>query len=90
MKHASPFIEESTAELVRDGVQRIIALVLAPHYSTMSVGEYMQRVGAALPASLVFSAIESWHLASGYIAYLTEQVISVKYSMVRTSGISEE
>jgi len=57
MKHVHPFIEESVAELARDGVQRIIGLVLAPHYSSMSVGEYMQRARAALPASLPFSAI---------------------------------
>jgi len=48
MKHVSPFIEESVAELARDGVQRIIGLVLAPHYSSMSVEEYLQRARAAV------------------------------------------
>src|SRR5258708_8034082 len=90
MKHVSPFIEESVAELARDGVQRIIGLVLAPHYSSMSVGEYIQRARAALPASLPFSAIESWHLVPGYLAYLTEQVLNVKTRMVQVSGIPEE
>lgn len=90
MKHAPPFIEESVAELARDGVQRIIGLVLAPHYSSMSVGEYMQRARTALPASLPFSAIESWHLVPGYVAYLTEQVLNVKTRMVQVSGIAEE
>jgi len=90
MKHVSPFIEESVAELARDGVQRIIGLVLAPHYSSMSVGEYIQRARAALPASLPFSAIESWHLVPGYLAYLTEQVLNVKTRMFQVSGIPEE
>lgn len=90
MKHASPFLEESATELVRDGVERIIGLVLAPHYSSMSVGEYMQRARAALPASFPFSAIESWHLAPGYVDYLAEQVVNVKTRMIATAGIPEE
>jgi protoporphyrin/coproporphyrin ferrochelatase len=90
MKHASPFLEESVAELVRGGVQRIIGLVLAPHYSSMSVGEYLQRVKAALPASFPFLAIESWHLVPGYLGYLAEQVVNVKTQMIETAGIPEE
>src|SRR5260370_7241580 len=90
MKHVSPFIEESVAELARDGVQRIIGLVLAPHYSSMSVGEYMQRARAALPASLPFSAIESWHLVPGHLANLTYQVLNVKTRMLQVAGIPEE
>ncbi len=90
LKHVSPFIEESVAELTRDGVQRIIGLVLAPHYSRMSVGEYMQRARAALPASVPFSAIESWHLVPGYVSYLAEQVLNIKTRMIHVSGIPEE
>src|SRR5260370_12513144 len=90
MKHVSPFIEESVAELARDGVQRIIGLVLAPHYSSMSVGEYIQRARAALPASLPFSAIESWHLVPGSVAYLTEQVLNDKTRMIQVSWIPLE
>src|SRR5258708_14788461 len=41
MKHVSPFIEESVAELARDGVQRIVGLRLAPHSSTISVRSYI-------------------------------------------------
>lgn len=33
MKHAVPFLEDSAADLVQNEVQRIIGLVLAPHYS---------------------------------------------------------
>ena len=90
MKHASPFLEESATQLVHEGVQRIIGLVLAPHYSTMSVGEYLQRARAALPAALPFSAIESWHLVPGYLAYLSEQVVHVKTRMREMTGIAEE
>ncbi len=42
-KHAAPFIEEALARLVEAGVRRIVGVVLAPHYSSMSVGEYARR-----------------------------------------------
>lgn len=90
MKHAAPFLEESVAELVHEGVQRLIGLVLAPHYSRLSVGEYLQRAREALPASVPFSAIESWHLAPGYLTYLAEQVVTVRDRMRETTGLPEE
>jgi ferrochelatase len=90
MKHASPFLEESVAQLVQERAQRIIGLVLAPHYSTMSVGEYLQRARAALPAALPFSAIQSWHLAPDYLAYLSEEVGHARTRMREMAGIAEE
>ncbi|MBV8958135.1 MAG: ferrochelatase, partial [Actinobacteria bacterium] len=38
-KHAAPYIEDGVASLVDAGVARIVGLVLAPHYSALSVGE---------------------------------------------------
>ncbi|HEY1351122.1 MAG TPA: ferrochelatase [Ktedonobacteraceae bacterium] len=89
MKHAPPFLEEGIAGLVNEDVRRIIGLVLAPHYSMMSVGEYLQRARAACPAALPFSAIESWHLVPGYLSYLTDQVLRVKARMRETTGLAE-
>ncbi len=59
-KHATPFIEDGVGELVDAGVERIVGLVLAPHYSEASVGQYhararrprpLQRTRSASPAS---------------------------------------
>src|SRR5437762_2630138 len=47
MRHWHPYIKETMAEVVADGIERLIALVMAPHYSRMSVGAYMQRLGEA-------------------------------------------
>src|SRR5262245_22719092 len=43
MKHAPPFVEDAIAELIARGCERIVAMVLAPHYSRLSVGEYLSR-----------------------------------------------
>ncbi|HET7722784.1 MAG TPA: ferrochelatase [Acidimicrobiales bacterium] len=71
MKHAAPFIEDGVAALVAAGVPRIIGVVLAPHYSALSVGEYAKRAQAtAVEAGVVFTMVTSWHLAPGYVDLL--------------------
>ena len=46
MKHAAPFVEDAVSSLESKGVERIVGVVLAPHYSRGSVGEYVERVKA--------------------------------------------
>lgn len=71
MKHAPPFIEDGVAALVAAGVTRIIGLVLAPHYSALSVGEYATRAqDTAAGAGVDFAMVRSWHLAPGYLDLL--------------------
>ena len=60
-KHAAPFIEDAVAQLAAAGVDRIVGLVLAPHYSGFSVGQYQERAGAASEsAGLPFAGVEEW------------------------------
>ncbi len=47
LKHAAPTIEDTVAEVVAQGVRRIVGLVLAPHFSSYSIGQYLGRVRAA-------------------------------------------
>lgn len=69
-KHAAPFIEDGRADLEALSVDRIIGLVLAPHYSSMSVGQYEER---ARPDVM----IRSWHLEPGLVELLAERVRDV-------------
>lgn len=74
MKHAAPFIEDTVADLAAAGARRIVGLVLAPHYSHLSVGEYTERAGAAAalaPGQPTVSVVRSWHLAPGYLDFLS-------------------
>ncbi|HEX3623504.1 MAG TPA: ferrochelatase [Acidimicrobiales bacterium] len=71
MKHAPPFLEDGVAALASAGVAGIVGLVLAPHYSALSVGEYATRAAAAADeAGLVLRMVESWHLSPGYLDLL--------------------
>lgn len=72
-KHASPFIEDAVAELLAAGVTQVVGLVLAPHYSGASVGEYQARAGEAA-GSVPFAAIEHWHDEPAYRGFLQTAV----------------
>jgi protoporphyrin/coproporphyrin ferrochelatase len=77
-KYAAPRIEESVSVLGRvDGVAQVIGVVLAPHYSAMSVGDYAKRAedaGASLEPPVAVSTIREWHLAPGFVPLMAERV----------------
>ena len=73
MKHAAPFVEDGMGELRAAGVDRAVGLVLAPHYSALSVGEYAERARDAANG-LPFTMIESWHLEDGYLDLVSARV----------------
>jgi len=80
-KHAAPYIEDGVAALVDAGVTRIVGLVLAPHYSALSVGEYAERArhvcGSTrerMASSVPFTMIESWHLEPALLDALAQRV----------------
>ena len=75
MKHISPFIEEAVADLVASGVTAAVGIVLAPHYSRMSVAGYVERARAAAAGTpLEIRFVEDWHLEPSYIAWLATAV----------------
>jgi ferrochelatase len=54
MKHAAPFIADGAAEAQKAGIERLVALPLAPHYAEMSVGGYRRSLAAAWDGELIF------------------------------------
>ena len=61
MKHWRPRIAEAATQVLADGARRVVGLVLAPHYSRLSVGGYRDRLAAALDGRAALDMIESWH-----------------------------
>ena len=77
MRHWAPWIEDTVARMVDDGVMHAVSLVLAPHYSRMSVGAYQQRIAEGLDmahGSIEFTHVASYHDAPGYIEALVQRV----------------
>ncbi|MGE0879460.1 MAG: ferrochelatase [Acidimicrobiia bacterium] len=74
-KHADPKIEAGVEELIAKGCRHIVGLVLAPHYSAMSVGEYHGRARAkAAESGIGFTGIEHWHVIEPYVDFLAGAV----------------
>jgi protoporphyrin/coproporphyrin ferrochelatase len=81
-KHAAPFIEDAVAALADDGVTRVVGLVLAPHYSGFSVGQYHHRAGAvAAERGMAFTGIDHWHLLPAYVDFLTDAVAEARTAL---------
>ena len=62
MKHWHPYIREIVPEILRDGYDRIVGLVLAPHFSQISIGGYKQALqDTVAPNKLQVDFIDSWY-----------------------------
>jgi ferrochelatase len=82
MKHAAPKIEDGVAGLAGRGVERVVGLVLAPHWSSMSIGEYLGRAAkTAAELGLGFDGIESWAVEPAYIEFLCGAVVQALATM---------
>lgn len=76
-KHASPRIEQSVEAFAADDVRELVGLVLAPHYSRGSVGEYVGRAGTRAEAlGLSARFVEHWHDDPTLIDLLAERVVT--------------
>jgi protoporphyrin/coproporphyrin ferrochelatase len=85
MKHWHPRIASATEAALDGGAERIVGVVLAPHYSRLSTAGYRSRLEAALGdrADLVF--VESWHDHEPFIDVLAERVRGADAHVVFTA-----
>ncbi|HEY8309893.1 MAG TPA: ferrochelatase, partial [Gemmatimonadaceae bacterium] len=77
MRHWSPWIEDTVGRMSADGIDRAVSVVLAPHYSGMSVARYQARIadGLAMYRTHVdFAHVDSYHTAPGLIDALAARV----------------
>ena len=75
MRHWHPYIKDTLAALSAQGIDRAIGLVMAPHYSRMSIGAYYKKIEEA-QAPIEIAPIERWHLLPGYLDALVDRVRS--------------
>lgn len=71
LKHAAPMIEDAVQQLAQEGFTKIVALVLAPHFSSFSIGQYIDRATtAATPHGISVVGITSWATEEAFIDFL--------------------
>src|SRR5688500_15524601 len=47
MRHWHPFLQDTLAEMRAQGIERTVGLVMAPHYSRMSIQAYFNKIDEA-------------------------------------------
>jgi ferrochelatase len=77
MRHWYPYIHEALAEIRDEGIRRVVGIVMAPHYSRMSIGAYYARLNDALehmsdPPQVI--GVESWNTNPGYLETLRAHI----------------
>jgi ferrochelatase len=73
MRHWHPYIKATLGEMQTQGIQRAVGLVMAPHYSRMSIEAYLKKIEQAeLPIEI--APINNWHLLPGYLDALVSRV----------------
>jgi len=91
-KFAPPRIEDAVGELLRAGVSGVVGLVLAPHSSTVSVGEYARRAREAIAAGdhpanpVTFEMIDHWYEAPGFVTLVAARVNDAVASLGDDAG----
>ena len=64
---------------------RLVGLVLAPHYSRLSIGDYRRRLDEALDQRARLAFVDSWHDDPGLVAFLADRVRGTKAHVVFTA-----
>ncbi len=75
MRHWHPFIKDTLAEMCNQRIERAVGLVMAPHYSRMSIEAYFKNVEQA-ESSIQITRINDWHLLPEYLIALAKRVHS--------------
>lgn len=60
MRHWRPYIRDVVEQIVAQGPRRLVGVVLAPHYSAMSVGAYEKQLLEAAAGRLELALVRSW------------------------------
>lgn len=77
MRHWHPTLSEAVASMVADGIRAMVGLVMAPHYSRMSVEMYYQRLAEVIAShhpGLSVARIDSWKDDPAYLGVLRDRI----------------
>jgi len=89
MRNWKPFIRDSVHRLSEDGLQRVVAVCLAPQNSRTSVGLYRKHLeeaaGAVVPRVRV-EFVESWHDNADLIEAFKQRAIAALTSAQAAAG----
>ena len=85
MKHWTPRIAEAAEAALAGGARRIVGLVLAPHYSRLSIAGYREQLETAVAGRAEVVFVESWHDDPGFVALLADRIRDTDAHVVFTA-----
>jgi ferrochelatase len=85
MKHWRPRIAEAAERTLAGGADPIVGIVLAPHYSKLSIDGYRERLEEAVEGRADLRFVESWHTHEPYVSVLADRVRGADAHVVFTA-----
>jgi ferrochelatase len=73
-KFEAPLLEETATSFRDEGFDTVVGIVLAPHSSSMSTGQYMSRAREALGEGVEFIEVGAWYDAPGFLELIAQRV----------------
>ena len=83
MKHWTPRIAEAADRAA--GADTVVGLVLAPHYSRLSIAGYREQLESALAGRAELAFVESWHEEPGFVELLADRIRGTEAHVVFTA-----
>ena len=85
MKHWTPRIADAAEAAVSSGAEELVGLVLAPHYSALSIAGYREQLERALAGRAELRFVPSWHDEPGFVELLAGRVRATDAHVVFTA-----
>lgn len=85
MKHWTPRIADAAEAALETGATTIAGLVLAPHYSRLSIAGYRAQLEEAIAGRAEIAFVESWHDERGFVELLADRVRGTSAHVVFTA-----
>jgi protoporphyrin/coproporphyrin ferrochelatase len=85
MKHWTPRIADAAESALTSGAREVVGLVLAPHYSSLSIAGYREQLERALAGRADLRFVDSWHDESGFVELLADRVRGIHAHVVFTA-----
>ena len=89
LKHADPKVEDTARRVADDGASAVVGLVLAPHYSSYSIGQYLERTRQGVDesgADIAVVGVDSWAVEPAFVEFLASDLAQRVDSMRERTG----
>ncbi len=74
MRHWQPRIADAVERALDGGAEVVVGLVLAPHWSTLSIARYGELFEAGVAGRAETRFVERWGADPGFVAFLADRV----------------